>query len=56
MFSNQLWILSARAIMAANLARMTGCELSGLPNALRWLVHLDDPVSIDYHSHEEGRT
>lgn len=41
-FSSQFCTLSVRAIIAASFARTTGCELSGLPNALRCEVHLQE--------------
>lgn len=31
--------------MLANLERTTACELSGLPNTIRWFTHLADPWS-----------
>ena len=31
--------------MFANLERTTACELSGLPNTIRWFTHLADPRS-----------
>lgn len=40
MFSSQACWLSTRAIISASFARMTACELSGLPKAFRWLTHL----------------
>lgn len=39
-FSNQFWVLSTRAIIAASLLRITACEWRGLPNALRCVVQL----------------
>jgi len=39
-FSNHACKASARAIIPASFARMTACELSGLPNALRCETHL----------------
>lgn len=45
-FSNQLCTLSTRAIIAASLLRMTACDESGLPNALRWLTHFKHSSTI----------
>ncbi|PSR72963.1 hypothetical protein PHLCEN_2v11200 [Hermanssonia centrifuga] len=47
MFSSQLWTLSARAIIPAILFRITARDAKGLPNALRWLIHLRT-VRIDH--------
>ncbi len=41
MFSSQLCWLSTREIMSASLLRTTASECRGLPNALRWLTHLN---------------
>ena len=40
MFSSHACWLSTRAIISASFARMTACELRGLPKAFRWLTHL----------------
>jgi hypothetical protein len=46
MVSSHDWMASAREIIPASLARMTACECSGLPNAVRCCVHLRHSSTI----------
>jgi hypothetical protein len=45
-FSSHACTASARAIIFANLARTTACELSGFPNALRCEAHFRHSSTI----------
>ena len=57
MFSNHACWLSTRAIISASFARMTACELRGLPKAFRWLTHLPkDKVRVCRCKAKLGRT
>lgn len=53
-FSSQLCTLSVRAIIPAILLRMTASEASGLPNALRWWIHLCSAQDISNNSRWNG--